>query len=474
MSLREAEYDAVIVGAGPNGLAAAIVLAQAGKSVLLVEAAATIGGGVRSAEITLPGFLHDLCSAVYPLAVGSPFFRTLPLAQGGVAWIEPPVALAHPLDDGSAVLVQRAVDATAEQLGGDAAQYRELFGWLAANWDSLAYSILAPPRWPEKPLLLARFGWTALQSARRAAERIFRGPRARALFAGLAAHSMLPLESYGSAAFALVLGATAHVHGWPIVAGGSQKLADALADHLCSLGGAIIVDHAVRSLTDVPRARMTLCDITPRQLLVVARAALPSSYRRQLRRYRYGLAAFKVDWALSEPVPWRNRDCSRAATVHLGGTLEEIARSERLAWRGFLPDKPFVLLVQPSLFDASRAPAGKHTLWAYCHVPNGCDFDMTGRIEAQIERFAPGFRETILARTVSFPADLERRNGNMVGGDINGGAPLLGQLLLRPTARLYATPSRGLYLCSAATPPGGGVHGMCGYFAAQKALRDIV
>ena len=474
MNLRQAEYDAVVAGAGPNGLAAGIVFAQAGKRVLLVEATSAIGGGVRTAEITIPGFLHDLCSAVYPLGVGSPFFRTLPLEREGLDWIHPPAAVAHPFDDGSVVLVQRSIDATAEQLGSDAERYRELFGRLAAHWAGLEYSILAPPRWPRDPIALARFGWTALQPAGAAARRIFREPRARALFAGLAAHSMLPLENYASSAFALVLGATAHVHGWPIVRGGSQKLADALADYFRSLGGAIALNRPVRSLADLPPARITLLDFTPRQLLGIGRGALPSSYRRRLRKYRYGMAAFKVDWAISEPVPWRNSGCRQAATVHLGGTLEEIARAERLVWRGLIPDRPFVLLAQPSLFDASRAPPGKHTLWAYCHVPNGCDFDMTNRIEAQIERFAPGFRETILARTVSRPADLERRNANLVGGDINGGAPLLGQLLFRPTRSLYATPVKGLYLCSAATPPGGGVHGMCGYFAAQRALRDTV
>ena len=467
------EYDAVVVGAGPNGLAAAIVMAQAGKSVALFEANETIGGGARSAEITLPGFVHDLCSAVYPLAIGSPFFRSLPLARHGLEWIEPPAALAHPFDDGSALLVERSVETTASSLGIDETRYRALFGPLAAQWDSLSETLLGPPRWPKDPLALARFGWPALQPARRFAERRFGDPRTQCLFAGLAAHSMLPLEEWASAAFGLVLGATAHALGWPIARGGAQKLADALASYFRSLGGEVFLHHPVRALAELPRARVILCDVTPRQLLEIARAQLPSRFRDMLKKYRYGMGAFKLDWALSGPVPWRAAGCRHAATVHLGGSLDEIARSERLAWRGFHSDKPFVLLVQPSLFDASRAPAGKHTLWAYCHVPNGSRFDMTERIESQIDRFAPGFRDTILARAVSPPAELERRNANLVGGDINGGAPILGQLFFRPTRRLYATPTPGVYVCSAATPPGGGVHGMCGYFAARKALREM-
>ena len=466
-------YDAVVVGSGPNGLAAAIVLAQAGKKVALFEANETIGGGVRSAEITLPGFFHDVCSAVYPLAAGSPFFRSLPLQQYGLEWIEPPYSVAHPFDDGSAVIVERSVERTAAQFGKDAAAYRAMFGPLTVNWDSLAETLLGPPRWPKRPAQLMAFGWTALQPARRVAESRFRNTPARALFAGMAAHSMLPLEKFGSAAFGLVLGSTAHAIGWPIVRGGAQRLADALAAHFKSLGGQVFLDCRVRALTELPPARVRLLDVTPRQLVKIARAELPVSFRRRLADYRYGLAAFKMDWALSAPVPWRADACRHAATVHLGGTLEEIARSERLAWRGFHPEKPFILLAQPSLFDESRAPRSQHTLWAYCHVANGSSFDMAARIEAQIERFAPGFRDTILARSVATPADLERRNANLVGGDINGGAPLLSQLFLRPTRHLYATPARGLFICSAATPPGGGVHGMCGYYAAQRALREF-
>jgi phytoene dehydrogenase-like protein len=470
---RGERYDAVIVGGGPNGLAAAITLAQAGKSVLLVEAKNAVGGAVSSAELTLPGFVHDLCSAVYPLAIGSPFFRTLPLARHGLEWIQPPAALAHPFEDGTALTIERSVDATAQEIGDDAASYLRVMGPLAAGWEDLSFNILAPPRWPHQPLQLVRFGLSAIQPARRFAERAFKLDRARALFAGLAAHSMLPLEFWGSAAFGLVLGAAAHALGWPIVGGGSQRLADALAAHLRSLGGEIRLNQPVETLAELPASRSVICDVTPRQLLKIARRELPRGYRDALRKFRYGMGAFKIDWALSQPVPWRAPDCRRAATVHLGAAFGEIAASERMAWRGFHAERPFVLLVQPSLFDATRAPSGKHTLWAYCHVPNGSGFDMTERIESQIERFAPGFRDTILARCVAAPAELERRNANLVGGDINGGAPVLSQLFLRPTRRLYATPARGLYLCSSSTPPGGGVHGMCGYFAAQQVLRQM-
>jgi phytoene dehydrogenase-like protein len=466
-------YDAVVVGSGPNGLAAAITMAQAGKSVAVFEANDQAGGGVRSAELTLRGFVHDICSAVYPLAIGSPFFRSLPLAQHGLEWIHPPAALAHPLDDGTAVIVDRSVEATALRLGNDAANYRKLFQPLVTRWDALDVDILCPPRLPHHPLHLLRFGLSAIQPARRLAERIFQGDSGRALFAGLAAHSMLPLEYLGSAAFGLVLGITAHAVGWPIVRGGAQHLSDALIAHLRSLRGEIFLNRPVGTLEELPSSRVVLCDVTPRQLLKLARPNRSSRYRDQLKKFRYGMAAFKIDWALSAPVPWKAQECKQAATVHLGATAHEIASSERAAWRGYLARKPFVLVVQPSLFDASRAPVGKHTLWAYCHVPNGSDVDMTERIEAQIERFAPGFRDTILARCVSPPAELERRNANLVGGDINGGAPSLDQLFFRPTRKLYSTPKRGLYLCSSSTPPGGGVHGMCGHFAAQRALRDI-
>lgn len=470
---RAESYDIVVIGAGPNGLAAAITAAQAGKTVALIEANSVVGGAVCSAEVTLPGFVHDLCSSVYPLAVGSPFFRSLPLAQFGLEWIHAPVALAHPFDDGTALLLERSVERTAERLGAGAHAYSSIMTPLVARWEELAADILAPPHWPRHPLLLARFGVSAIQPAERFAERRLVDDRTKALFAGLAAHAMLPLEQWGTAAFGLVLGISAHALGWPIVRGGAQKLADALSSYLCALGGEIFLSRRVRALSDLPNARAVLCDLTPRQLLEVARAELPAAYRDKLKRYRYGMGAFKIDWALSAPVPWRARECSRAPTVHLGATLTEIARSERLASRGFHADKPFVLLVQPSLFDETRAPSGKHTLWAYCHVPNGSDFDMTSKIETQIERFAPGFRGTILARHISSPAELEGRNANLIGGDINGGAADLNQLFFRPTRRLYATPAPGLYICSSSTPPGGGVHGMCGYYAARAALRQM-
>ena len=467
------KYDVVVIGAGPNGLAAAITLAQAGKSVIVLEANASLGGGVRSAELTLPGYTHDLCSSVYPLAIGSPFFRTLPLHDYGLQWVEPPVPLAHPLDDGSAVLLHRSVDKTMEGLSNDADAYRSVFGWLADSWDGLDADILAPPHSPRHALQFLRFGYSAIQSARRFAIDRFGGLRARALFAGLAAHSMLPLDHWGSAAFGLVLGAAGHAFGWPLVRGGAQRLADALAAYFTSLGGKIVLGRLVQSLEELPQSRAVLCDLTPRQLETIAGARLTPQYRRKLSQFHYGMAAYKIDWALSAPVPWRAPECALAATVHLGGTIEEIAASEKAVWNGQHTPRPFVLIVQPSLFDGLRAPDGKHTLWGYCHVPNGAATDMTESIERQIERFAPGFRDCILARAIAPPAELERRNANLVGGDINGGAPDIRQLFLRPNRKLYSTSKKGLYLCSASTPPGGGVHGMCGHFAARRALREI-
>ncbi|HXG53160.1 MAG TPA: NAD(P)/FAD-dependent oxidoreductase [candidate division Zixibacteria bacterium] len=465
-------YDAIVIGSGPNGLAAAITLAQRGKSVIVYEAEDEIGGGVRSAELTLPGFVHDVCSAVYPLAAGSPFFRSLPLARYGLEWIEPEAALAHPFDDGTAVTVERSVARTAEQLGEDRDAYSRLMTPLVRAWRGLDVDLLGPLRFPSQPWSMARFGMLALQPASRLARRWFSGTRARALFAGLGAHAMLPLELRPSAAFGLVLGITAHGVGWPIARGGARRLSAALASYLRSLGGEIVVSRRVRNLNELPSSRVVLCDVTPRQLLDLAGERLPEGYRKSLRRYRYGMGAFKVDWALGGPVPWRAPECTRAATVHLGGSLEEIALSERAAWNGQHAERPYVLLAQPSLFDPLRAPPGTHTLWGYCHVPNGSTVDMTESIERQIERFAPGFRDLVIARHTMSPAALEKHNGNLIGGDINGGAPLLGQLFLRPTRRIYRTPVKGLYICSAATPPGGGVHGMCGHFAALQALRD--
>jgi phytoene dehydrogenase-like protein len=468
-----ASYDAVVIGAGPNGLAAAIALAQNGRSVVVYEAESSVGGGARSAELTLPGYVHDICSAVYPLAIGSPFFRSLPLAAHGLAWVQPDAPLAHPFDDGTAVTLERSVLRTAAALGPDENAYANLLEPVVAQWDLLADSVLGPPRLPRHPLLLARFGLAGLRSARRFSETRFKGEKARALFAGLAAHSMLPLEQSPSAAFGLVLATTAHALGWPVARGGAQKLADALASYARSLGVEFVLDRRIQNLKELPRSRAILCDLTPRQVLAVAGEQLAGRFARKLRRYRYGMGAYKMDWALAGPVPWRAPECARAATVHLGATLEEIAASERSAWRGEDHGKPFVLLAQPSLFDPTRAPAGKHTLWGYCHVPNGSNRDRVDRVECQIERFAPGFRDLVIQRSVMPPAQLERHNANLVGGDINGGVADLRQLFFRPTRRIYATPVKGLYICSSSTPPGGGVHGMCGYFAARQALKQV-
>jgi phytoene dehydrogenase-like protein len=465
--------DAIVIGSGPNGLAAAIVLAQAGLKVTVFEAESTVGGGVRSAELTLPGFVHDTCSAVHPFAVASPFLRTLPLARHGLEWIEPPAMVAHPFDDGSAAIIERSVETTAAALGRDRKAYERLFGTLVRKWPLIEPSVLGPPGWPQHPVALATFGLRALRSATAVAKSTFAEEPARALFAGIAAHAMLPLDRRPTAGVGLVLGAMAHVVGWVLPRGGAQRLTDAMVAHLQTLGGEVVSDHPVRSIEDLPPSRAVLCDLSPRPFLRVAGSRLPSSYRRSLERFRYGMGAFKVDWALDGPIPWRAAACARAATVHIGGTLEEIALSEQQAWSGPPAQRPYVLLVQPTLCDPSRAPAGKHIAWAYCHVPHGSTADMLTRIESQIERFAPGFRDRVLARAITTPVDLERRNANFVGGDIGSGVTDLRQLFARPTLRAYTTPVRGLYLCSASTPPGVGVHGMCGYHAAHRALADM-
>lgn len=468
-----AGHNAVVIGAGPNGLAAAIVLAEAGHSVLLVEANHTLGGGCRTTELTLPGFLHDTCSAIHPLAAASPIFRRLPLAAHGLEWIQPPNALAHPFDDGTAAILTRSVDETAASLGDDAAAYAALFAPLVKDFDILRDQLLGPFRLPRHPIALARFGIHALRSSNSLARARFEGPRARAFFAGLAAHSILDLSQTATAAFGLVLGLFGHAVGWPIPAGGSQSIANALAAHFRSLGGTIQTGTAVTSLTVAEGADAVLFDVSPRQLVDIAGDQLPSWYRRQLGRYRYGPGVFKVDWALDGPVPWTAPECTKAGTIHLGGTMEEIAKSEHEVLSGSHPDFPYVIVAQQSLFDRTRSPDGKHTLWAYCHVPNGSTVDMTCPIEAQIERFAPGFRERILKRSVMDTAALAAGNANYIGGDVNGGMQDLRQLFTRPVPRLdpYATPNRRLFLCSASTPPGGGVHGMSGYYAAQSALR---
>jgi phytoene dehydrogenase-like protein len=467
--------DAIVIGSGPNGLAAAIEIARAGRRVLVLEAEPTIGGGVRSAELTLPGFVHDICSAVHPLAIASPFFRTLPLEAHGLRWVTPPLMLAHPLDEGTAATVAKSVDETAAQMGADGAAYRRVFGGMVEAWPQLEPAILGPVlRIPSHPFALARFGLSAIQPAAALARRRFSTPGARALFAGIAAHGMLPLDQRPTAAFGLVLGAAAHVAGWVFPRGGAQSLTDALAAYFRSLGGEIVTGQRIASVDDLPAARAVLCDLSPRPLLQIAGHKFPDWYRQKLEQYRYGCGVFKVDWALETPVPWRASACAQAGTVHVGGTLEEIERSEQEAWSGRAPERPFVLLAQPSRFDTTRAPADRQTVWGYCHVPRGSTEDMLPRIEAQIERFAPGFRERVLARSVMRPADVERHNANYVGGDIGAGVSDIPQLFLRPTRLTYSTPVRGLYICSASTPPGVGVHGMCGYFAARRALSDVL
>ncbi|MGZ5969509.1 MAG: phytoene desaturase family protein [Polyangiales bacterium] len=466
--------DAVVVGSGPNGLAAAIALARAGLSVRVHEAQGSLGGGTRSAALTLPGFVHDVCSAIHPMAVASPFFAELALGRHGLEWIHPDVALGHPLDDGSCVTMVRSLDETAKGLGPDASAYRGMIAPLTQRFDALLADVLGPiVRAPSHPLLLAQFGSRASLPLTWVARTMLRGERARALFAGLAAHSFLPLDAPFSASFALVLGAIAHAHGWPLARGGSQSIADALAAELRAHGGEIVLDSPIASMEQLGAARAFLFDTSPSMLERVAGERLSPSYRRALRRYRRAPGVFKIDYALSAPVPWRAAECLRAGTVHVGGTLDDIVRSEREVARGEHPQRPFVLVAQQSLFDASRAPAGRHTLWAYCHVPNGSTFDMSARIEAQIERFAPGFRDVILARAIARPSDLEARNANCLGGDIVGGANDGLQLFARPVlaADPYATSARDVYLCSASTPPGAGVHGMCGFHAAESALR---
>ena len=466
-------YDAVVVGSGPNGLAAAVKLAQAGLSVAVFESRVTVGGGTSTAELTLPGFRHDVFSAVHPLAVASPFLRTLPLAEHGLEWIHSPAPLAHPLDDGTAILLERSVEATARNLERDARSYKKLVEPLVGHWDDLAADMLRPLSFPSRPLLFSRFGLRAIRSASGLAETAFAGPRARALFAGLGAHSIMPLDRLGSAAIGLVMCVTAHAVGWPIAKGGSQRIAEALAAYLRTLKAEVVTGAAIGSVQKLPKARIILLDVTPRQLLQMVQG-FPDEYRRKLERYRYGPGAFKVEWALDGPIPWRAADCQRAATVHLGGTLQEIVKAESGIWRDKHAEKPFVFLTQQSLFDPTRAPEGKHMAGAYCHVPNGSNVDMTAAIEAQVERFAPGFRDRILKTNKMPPAELERLNANCIGGDIAGGIQNLRRLMqtsLRGSP--YVTPVAGIYVCSSSTPPGAGVHGMCGYHAAVAALRQL-
>ena len=466
------QYDAVVVGSGPNGLAAGIRLAQEGLSVLIVEAADEIGGGMRSAELTLPGFTHDICSAIHPLTIASPFFKNLPLEKFGLEFVQPEASLAHPLDDGTAVLLTKSVEETAAGLGADADGYKKLVEILVKHFDVIAPDILAPFRIPSNPFLMAGFGIKGMSSAKSLADTYFTEIRARAIFAGNAAHSMIPLEDIPSAAFGIVLHLAAHSVGWGFPKGGAYKIADALGNYFRSLGGKIETGNRVENIDELPESRTILFDITPRQIIKIAGHRLPATYIKRLETYKYGAGVFKMDWALSEPIPWKASECFKAATVHLGGTFEEIAESERAHGKGKISQKPFVLVAQHTLFDPTRAPEGKHTAWAYCHVPNGSTFDMSEIMETQIERFAPGFKDCILAKSTKSPADLERYNANYIGGDINGGAGILRQIFTRPVTKInpYAMPAEGLYICSSSTPPGGGVHGMCGFHAAKTVL----
>lgn len=468
------DFDAVVVGSGPNGLAAAIALQQEGLSVLIIEGKNEIGGGLRSAELTLPGFVHDVCSAIHPLAIGSPFFNTLPLQDYGLFYTFPDLAAAHPFDDGTAAVLGSSIEETARLLGDDEQAYLKLLRPLVKDWPDIAADVLGPLHFPKHPIAMAKFGLNALTSATFLAKR-FKTTAARGLWAGMAAHSIQPLSNLTTSAIGLVLMAAAHLKGWPIPVGGSKEIANALSSYFIALGGKIETGRFIKSLDELPSSRTVLFDVTPKQLLQIAGHKFSSIYKWQLERYRYGMGVFKVDWALDEAIPFTSKEARRAGTVHIGNTLEEITLSEKLSWQGKHAEKPFVLLAQQSLFDTSRAPEGKHTAWAYCHVPNGSVTDMTETIEKQIERFAPGFRDRILAKHTMNTAQVEAYNPNYIGGDINGGVIDLGQIFTRPALRSspYRTSAKGLYLCSSSTPPGGGVHGMCGYHAAKRALKDI-
>jgi phytoene dehydrogenase-like protein len=475
VSRMEPAYDVVVIGSGPNGFAAAITCARAGLEVLLVEGASTVGGGSRSAALTLPGYTHDVCSAIHPLAVVSPFFRRVPLAEHGLSWVFPEVPLAHPLDGGNGATLERSLEATAASLEGDGEAYERVYGPFVRDADALYEDTLAPLRVPRHPLILTRFGLQAMRSTSSFAREHFEHAPARALAAGCGAHSFLPLDAPFTAAFSLMLGIAGHSVGWPCARGGSQQIADAMAKYLRALGGTIVTLRMITSMEDLPPAKAYLFDVFPHALAKIAGERLPARYRAALDRYRHAPGVFKVDWALSSPIPWTHEGSRRAGTVHVGGALEELEASEAAVARGKISARPFVLVAQQTIADATRAPPGKHTGWAYCHVPNGSTVDMTAAIEAQIERFAPGFGDCIEARHVMSPADYGAYNPNNAGGDIAGGATDILQLFSRPVARPvpYATPAPDIFLCSASTPPGGGVHGMCGYFAARAALRRV-
>ena len=463
--------DAVVIGSGPNGLAAAITIARSGRSVIVYEAEHSIGGGARSAELTLPGFVHDICSSVHPMGAASQFLNTIPLGELGLRWIYPEASAAHPFDDGTAIALGRSLADSAAQFGADERSVRELFGPFVKSWNALSSDILRPARMPRHPEILARFGWNAIRSAASVAFRKFKTPKARAVFAGMAAHSIMPLDSWMSGAFGILFWTTCHAVGWPFAAGGSQKITNAFADYLRKLGGEIVTDTRITSLEDLPGSPVVLCDVTPRQFLEIGGSRVSSTERQNLQKYRYGPGVFKVDWSLDAPIPWNAQECKKAGTVHLGGSFEEIAQSERAAWRDSPAERPFVLITQPSLFDAARAPAGKHTAWGYCHVPHASNADMVERIEAQVERFASGFRRHIIGRSVISPSDFETHNANLIGGDISGGSFYSSRFLLGATRRVYRTSIPRVFLCSSSTPPGPGVHGLCGYFAAQLAVE---
>jgi phytoene dehydrogenase-like protein len=468
-------YDVVVVGSGPNGLAAAIELARAELSVMVVEARPSPGGGARTEALTVPGFAHDPCSTVHPLAIASPLFRTLGLERFGLVWRESPAALVHVLDQSTAITLERSVEATADQLGEDKDAYLDLLAPFLDRFEDLLPMLLGPLRLPSKPMLFARFGMAALRSMTGLAKRHFHGKAAAALLGGIAAHAMLPLHAAATASFALVLATAGHRFGWPVAQGGSQAITRALVAFFTELGGQVVLNYDVRRMEDLPPARAYVFDLTPKQLLEIAGEEFPSLYRKRLTRFRYGPGVFKMDWALREPIPWRNRACARACTVHLSGDIEQINRCEDAVASGQVAPYPFTLVVQPTLADPSRAPAGQHTAWAYCHVPNDSDVDASSMIEGQIERYAPGFRDVVIARAARGPRDMQRYNPNYIGGDINGGSPDLWQLFFRPVLALdpYATGARNIFVCSASTPPGGGVHGMCGYWAARSVLRHV-
>jgi phytoene dehydrogenase-like protein len=472
--LDKRDYDAIVVGSGPNGLAAAIAMQQAGLSVLQIEGKDTIGGGLRSAELTLPGFIHDICSAIHPLAIGSPFFNTLPLAQFGLEYIQPILPVAHPFDNGGASVLKRSLTGTAELLGIDRQNYLGLIAPVVKNWPLIAADVLGPLHYPKHPLALAEFGLQGIKPATTLVK-YFKSAEAKALFGGMAAHAIQPLSNMATAAIGLVLMTAGHLYGWPIPKGGSQSIADALAGYFTSIGGKIETGFYVKSLHQLPSANAVMFDVTPKQLLQIAGHKFSPLYKWQLKRYRYGMGVYKIDWALDGEVPFTAAECRQAGTVHIGGSFDEIAASEKEIWSGKHSEKPFVLLAQQSVFDSTRAPDGKHAVWGYCHVPNGSKQNMTSIIEQQVERFAPGFGDRILARHTMDTEQMEEYNANYIGGDINGGVIDIGQLFTRPVLRRspYRTSAKGLYICSSSTPPGGGVHGMCGYWSARRALKDV-